>query len=455
MPSIPSEETASDSGRALNRFFRRFGKDPFYERWRWQTFAITWLAYAGFNLTRMSFAVSKVGIEQDAAIRLTQPQMAWVDGAFLAAYAVGQFFWGVAGDRFGPRKVILIGMLCSVIAGFAMGASSTATMFVALFFIQGLAQSSGWAPLVKNVGNFFSRRERGFVFGLWCTNYAVGGLVASVFASYVGEKLGWRYAFFLPAAALMGIGILFFLLQRDRPENVGLPPVEVYHDEPTPLVKAGETPEDEPEGSWKVIREAVTNPMVVLLGLVYFCLKPTRYAILFWGPKYIYERLGAGMAEAGLLSSLFELAGPISILMTGFISDRVFGARRMPVSIICLVLLGGLLISLNHVPATRWMLGMSLFLLGFLAYAPDAMIAGVAVVDFGAKKGASTATGLVNGMGSLGAMLGGIIPGVLEERWGWQNIFTCLGLAAFVAALLLLPKWNAVPPAIQRDPRRQ
>ncbi len=428
------------------RFFRRMGENPVYERWRWQIFFVTWLAYAGFNLTRMSFAVSKVGIESDSHIQLTQPQMAMADGAFLAAYAIGQFFWGMAGDRFGTRKVILFGMLCSVFAGFGMGASSAVTMFVTLFLLQGFFQSSGWAPLVKNVGNFFSRRERGSVLGLWCTNYAAGGFVASVLASYSAERLGWRYAFFIPAAVLLGVWILFYFFQRDRPEDVGLPPVEVYHNEPVAVLKAGETSAEEPEGSWKTIREAFTNPMVLLLGLVYFCLKPTRYAILFWGPKYIYDRLGSGMTEAGLLSAMFELAGPISILSMGFVSDRVFGSKRMPVSVICLFLLGGLLLLLNHVPSTRLALGACLFLLGFLAYAPDAMIAGVAVVDFGAKKGASTATGLVNGLGSIGALLGGMIPGLLQENWGWHSVFIFLAVSAFVGGLLLLPKWNAVPP---------
>lgn len=449
MPSSNAARSETAGSKALNKFFRRFGSDPVYERWRWQIFAITWLAYAGFNLTRMSFAVSKVGIEGDTHLQLTQRQMAWVDGAFLAAYAIGQFFWGVAGDRFGPRKVVLTGMLCSVVAGFTMGACSTVTMFVVLFFFQGLCQSSGWAPLVKNVGNFFSRRERGFVLGLWCTNYAFGGLVASVIASFVAERMGWRYAFYIPAAVLMGVWFLFYWGQRDQPEDVGLPPVESYHQEPTPVLKAGETPAAELEGSWQVIREVATNPMVILLGVVYFCLKPTRYAILFWGPKYIYDRLGSGMAEAGILSAMFELAGPLSILSMGVVSDRFFNSRRMPVSVLCLFLLGGLLLALDHLPSTRWAMGASLFLLGFLAYAPDAMIGGVAVVDFGAKKGASTATGLVNGLGSIGAMIGGVIPGLLQEGWGWQRIFTCLAAAAFVAALLLLPKWNAVPPTAE------
>lgn len=453
MPLPNAAVPGSVGSRALNQFFRRFGSNPFYERWRWQTFAITWLAYAGFNLTRMSFAVSKVGIEGDPHIRLTQREMAWVDAAFLAAYAIGQFFWGIAGDRFGPRKVVLTGMFFSVAAGFAMGACSTVAMFVALFFFQGLCQSSGWAPLVKNVGNFFSRRERGFVFGLWCTNYAVGGLAASLIDSFVAERLGWRFAFYIPAGVLLGVWMLFYWFQKDRPEEVGLPSVETYHQEPIPVVKAGESPDEEPEGSWKVVREVAANPMVILLGVVYFCLKPTRYAILFWGPKYIYDRLGSGMAEAGVLSSMFELAGPISILLMGFVSDRFFGARRMPVSILCLLSLGGLLLALDHLPSTRWALGVSLFLLGFLAYAPDALIAGVAVVDFGAKKGASTATGLVNGMGSIGAMIGGVIPGLLQEGWGWQRVFTCLAVAVFVAALLLLPKWNVIPATVADESR--
>jgi len=75
------------------------------------------------------------------------------------------------------------------------------------------------------------------------------------------------------------------------------------------------------------------------------------------------------------------------------------------------------------------------------------------VVDFGAKKGSSTATGLVNGMGSIGAMIGGVIPGLLQEGWGWQRVFTCLAVAVFAAALLLLPKWNAVPATVANESR--
>src|SRR3954471_14599881 len=89
--------------------------DPRYEHWRRRVFAITWLAYVGFYLTRKSFPVAKIGIANDPALGYGDEAFAWVDGAYGIAYAVGQFIWGFAGDRVGPRRVVLAGMLGSVV----------------------------------------------------------------------------------------------------------------------------------------------------------------------------------------------------------------------------------------------------------------------------------------------------------------------------------------------------
>src|SRR5436305_3916846 len=93
-----------------------------YERWRWQIFAITWLAYAGFYLTRKSFSVAKIGIARDPSLHWTDAQMAWIDSIYLTTYAVGQFIFGMAGDRVGTRRVVAAGLFVSVLAGVATGA---------------------------------------------------------------------------------------------------------------------------------------------------------------------------------------------------------------------------------------------------------------------------------------------------------------------------------------------
>src|SRR5882672_3524854 len=108
----------------MNTGARPLVKNPAYERWRWHIFSITWLAYAGLYLTRKSFSVAKIGLGEGTAIGMSQSELAWIDGAFLVAYAIGQFLWGMTADRFGTRKVVLVGMFTSVVAAVAMGLSS-------------------------------------------------------------------------------------------------------------------------------------------------------------------------------------------------------------------------------------------------------------------------------------------------------------------------------------------
>ena len=181
--SAPPTTLTGESRTALER-------NPRYERWRRQIFSITWLAYAGFYLTRKAFSVAKNELKKPEVLGLTKGQMSLMDGTYSAAYAAGQFIWGTLGDRFGPRRVVLFGMMASLLTCALMGVSKTAFLIGVLFTAQGLWQASGWAPLAKNMGEFFSQRERGTIMGFWCTNYALGGFIASVVAGYAAQWWG-------------------------------------------------------------------------------------------------------------------------------------------------------------------------------------------------------------------------------------------------------------------------
>jgi sugar phosphate permease len=52
---------------------------------------------------------------------------------------------------------------------------------------------------------------------------------------------------------------------------------------------------------------------------------------------------------------------------------------------------------------------------------------------------------LINGCGSIGAIVGGTIPGIFHQRWGWNGVFVFLAGSLVIAGLLLLPQWNALP----------
>src|SRR5207244_13455639 len=154
--------------------------------------------------------------------------------------------------------------------------------------------------------------------------------------------------------------ILFYFLHHNRPEEVGLPLIEKYHGEPEAAIGQEERAAPPPEGSWKAIGQVLTNPMVLLLGAVYFFMKPTRYAFLFWGPKYLNEKLGTNMVQSGALSALFELGAPLSVLLAGIISDKFFNSRRNPISVICLLLLAVVVFLMDNLPSPTLLLGTAL-----------------------------------------------------------------------------------------------
>ncbi len=424
--------------------------DRRYERWRWQILFIAWLAYVGFYLTRKSFSVTKIELARPEVMGWDKPQMAWVDGAFGITYALGSFVWGPLGDRFGARLTVSLGLFASVVVALLMGASSSVALMALLFGGQGLCQASGWAPLAKNIGEFFSLRERGRVLGIWCTSMPAGNMAASWVAAAAAGWWGWRYSLWAPAVCLLAIALLFRLLQRDRPEDVGLPPIEKYHGEAESVVVEGESPADEPVGSWKVIAEVLTNRMVLLLAMTYLLVKPTRYLIMFWAPLYIHEKLGTQTLESSVIGSLPDIAGLVSPFFGGWLSDRFFRAKRMPLSVIALFGCAALWFCFGHLPATRLALGLGLFGIGFLIYIPETLLSASAAIDFGTKKGASTASGLINGCGSVGALIGLTIPGWIGNTLEagadvWQPIFIGLGIGLAVAALMLLRQWNRLP----------
>jgi sugar phosphate permease len=69
------------------------------------------------------------------------------------------------------------------------------------------------------------------------------------------------------------------------------------------------------------------------------------------------------------------------------------------------------------------------------------MISGAAAIDFGTAKAGATAAGFVNGCGSVGAILGGLLPGYFDT----VPVFIVFAGCAMFSALVLIPHWNSRP----------
>jgi sugar phosphate permease len=381
---------------------------------RLRVFAITWVAYASYYLCRKPLAVSKARLHDE--LHLSLATLSAIDTGYLIAYAAGMLASGLICDRVGPRRLLGAGMLASACATAFFGGAGTATVFALAFTLNGLAQSTGWPGTIKAMTPWFTAAERGRVMGWWSTCYQVGGLAATALATRLLVGWGWRAAFFVPSVFTAAVGVAVLLWLREHPADSPAPP-----------------------HSFAASLTALRQPLVWNLGAAYFCLKLIRYSLLFWLPLYLHEALGYSEGDAGYLSLSFEAGGVAGSVVAGAVSDRLTG-RRGPVLVVMSLGLGGALYLYSAAsglgPAANFA---AMALVGFTLFGPDTLVSATAAQDLGGDAAAGTAAGIINGVGSCGAIAQGALTAWVAARWGWPALFQVFVGLAGCCALLLAP----------------
>ncbi|MCP4639666.1 MAG: MFS transporter [bacterium] len=246
--------------------------------WRYRIFALTWLVYAGFYLCRKNMSVVMPMLVEEFGY--TNEQLGWMLTGYGFIYMLGQFGNGMLSDRFGPRLIVGVGLLVGVASNVVMGLGASAlVLFGLLHMANGYGQSTGWSGTIKNMSTWFHRGERGVAMAWWATCYSIGGVIATLFATYVAThetflpELGWRRGFFAPAALLFVVAVLYIVFTRNKPSDAGL---EDFPDE-APMDADADKPIE--EGSTAdVWRMVLKSPALWITGAMYFFLKMSRYA---------------------------------------------------------------------------------------------------------------------------------------------------------------------------------
>lgn len=406
-----------------------------------RTFALTWLGYASYYFTRKNLSVVKSRLHDTLGLSTTT--LGEIDTLYLACYALGMFASGTLGDRIGARRLLTLGMLGSAATAVFFGLSSGAWAFAAAFALNGLFQSTGWPGNVKAMQPFFSHGSRGRVMGLWTTNYQVGGLLATALATFILVRWGWRAAFIGPAAWVSLVGLLIYALLIERPEDRGLPPVETAREEISTAVSGAAT-QKAPS-----LLELLRLPVLWALGGSYFGLKMIRYSLLFWLSFYLKQHLHYSEAAAGYLSMPFEIGGVPGSIIVGWISDRYFRTRRLRLAVPLLFVLGGALLAYQIFGGAGVVINAAILaMVGFLLFGPDSLLSGTMAQDLGGRAATGRVAGIINGMGSVGAIFSPVLVAQFAKHLGWDALFYGLSALAMISGLLLGIAAHLTPPQV-------
>jgi sugar phosphate permease len=402
---------------------------PAHRAWRTRVFVATWLSYVGFYFCRKPFSVAKDAIEVqnnwDKTVTVGN-----VMAAYLIAYAIGQLLASRVGTLLGPRRNLLIGMALSVGVTIAMGLTVSPWMMAGLFAMNGLAQATGWSGNVATMANWFHKHERGKVMGAWATNFQVGAL-ASGFA--LGSILGdgkavdqpWQWCFFAGAIVLALVWVQFYFLQRNQPEDVGLPGI----DDPRTPVDESRTPERA-----KLSRDQWIN--ILIIGGFYFFAKLIRYMVWSWSAYFLAKNYHRTGKEAAIYSILFDVMGIPGVFITGWISDRYFKSKRGGVALImmlCMSVMTLMLVLFGNVSVLVFCL--LLGGVGFFLYGPDALLSGAGAMDVGNRKTALFATATIAMFGALGPVVQEVVVPRVYNPKDLSLIFTFLFVSAVMGSL--------------------
>lgn len=404
---------------------------------RFLVFGLTWLSYASYYFTRKNYALAKTSLQD--TYKISTGELGTIDSAYSAAYAAGQFVWGAVADRYGPRRVLGLGMLATAFFSVAFGMSTTFWALLGFWTLNGFVQATGWSPNVKAMAGWFPDSHRGRVMGMWTTNYTVGSFVANPLGGFFMEKIAWQWVFFGPALPvfLVGLLLLFFLPElHAAPKRNG----------EGSTAKGSAVIEENVENATarREARNAVLkSPFLWALGVSYFFLKLTRYFFWNWAPFYMERVLHYDKVHARWVPLAFEVGGVLGATTIGWVSDRFLKGRRMPAAVASTLLLGVVLWSYGSISAQGVLPNVVILVVfGFFLFGPDAIVSATAAQDLGGPRAAAIAAGVINGLGSVGQIASGKLAPDAASVSDWGGVFRMLGVFTAVSALILTPFWN-------------
>ncbi|WP_248583435.1 DHA2 family efflux MFS transporter permease subunit [Nocardioides sp. InS609-2] len=139
----------------------------------------------------------------------------WVTSAYLLAYAVPVLITGRLGDRFGPRRLYLIGLVVFTAASLWCGLTNSIEGLIVARVFQGFGASMMTPQTMAIITRVFPRDNRGRAMSLWGATAGVATLVGPILGGVLVDSLGWEWIFFVNVpVGLIAFGLALRLVPR-------------------------------------------------------------------------------------------------------------------------------------------------------------------------------------------------------------------------------------------------
>ncbi len=350
----------------------------------------------------------------------------------VAAYATGKLLLTGLGDYWGGRRNFLIGVGGAALFTVLFGLSGTVPLFTLAWVGNRLTQSVGWAGLIKVSSKWFNYTSYGTVLAILSLSYLIGDALArQQMGVLIGHGYGWRTLFFF-AAAVAAVTLLASLLWlRESRSDEGHPQAEA-----NPLNLFAQT-EKPPGSAWELLLPLLRSPAFVLVCVLSFACTIIRETFNSWTPEYLHGHLGFSMSDAATWSAVFPAVGVASVLLCGWLSDRMGLNGRALLMFLGLGGAAAALLVLMGVHAGPSNIVFPVTMIGIVAFCllgPYSYLGGACALDFGGKQASAASSGIIDGIGYIGGTMAGDTVAEVHNAYGWEGVFVALAVISAAAA---------------------
>jgi sugar phosphate permease len=367
----------------------------------------------------------------------------------ILAYALGKPLIGGLGDYWGGRINFLLGLAGATVCTLLFAVSGALPLFTLAWFFNRLLQSGAWAGLIKISSRWFDYSSHGAVIGVLSLSYLIGDAGAREWmGALIAHGYGWRTLFALAAAVSGTMFIANFALLRESRVVAGYRdtvanPLNVFAQALVPPATLKER-----------LGPLVRSPAFLMVCVLSLVCTIVRETFNDWTPVYIRDFVHLSMSQAAGLSAIFPGVGAISVLLTGWFGDRLGSNGRPLLLFLGLTATAVALFLLTSIHRGGADAGLPIALIGVVGFCllgPYAYLGGAMALDFGGKSAGAVASGIIDGVGYIGAVFAGVGGAKLAVAFGWRGVFATLTVIAAVGAigagLLYLMELRAVAAA--------
>ena len=268
--------------------------------YKWEVLLLLWVAYLLNQGDRQVFN-SVLPLIRDA-LSLTDKSVSLIAVFFNLFYAVMVPIGGWMGDRYSRKWVTTLSILFWSIATMFTGLANGVFLLILTRSVATGGGEAFFGPANYSLLGQYHTDTRARAMSIHQTSYSVGVILAGWLAGYIGDHMGWQYAFYIFGGAGVVWAVVMALRLKDLPRQ--------------------EQKIDKPK-IWDGFKTVFTTPtaLMVTIGFCGFIFVITGY--MTWVPTFLQENFGQSGAQAGLNSMLWTyVAAFVGVLLAGTLSDK-------------------------------------------------------------------------------------------------------------------------------------